>query len=191
MPPRRRLILGVLAVFLLVFLYRFFTVYTVRSGECRPRPVDPSLRLATRDEQGTLVRYPVRTGFPRQRRPLVVMTYNIAGHDQLIHGDHVREIADAIRRIRPDIVALQEVHRGTWQARFRDQLAELEARTGLHGAFAPSYVQWGGEYGNAILTRGEIVHAEAHPLPCVGEPRRCSKRRCASRGPRSASTPRT
>jgi endonuclease/exonuclease/phosphatase family metal-dependent hydrolase len=168
---KRRLILGVLAVLLLVFLYRALTVYTVRSGECRPRPVDPSLRLVTRDEHGTLVSFPERTGFPPQRRPLVVMTYNIAGHDELIDRGHVRQIADAIRRLHPDIVALQEVHRKTWQARFRDQLAELESRTGLHGTFAPSYVQWGGGYGNAILTRGRLVRVEAHPLPCIGEPR--------------------
>lgn len=171
MTPGRRRILGALAVLLLVFLYRLFFVYTVRSGECRPRPIDPSLRRVTRDEQGALVSFPERNGFPPQRRPLVVMTYNIAGHDELIDGGHVREVAEAIRRIDPDIVALQEVHRGTWQARFRDQLAELEARTGLHGAFAPSYVRWGGEYGNAILTRGRIVQAEVHPLPCLGEPR--------------------
>lgn len=171
LPTKRKLILGTLAVLLLVFLYRFFTVYTVRSGECHPRPVDPSLRMATREEQGTLVRFPARAGLPPQRRPLLVMTYNIAGHDELIDGDHVRRIAEAIQRIRPDIVALQEVHRGTWQARFRDQVAELEAGTGMHGFFAPSYVQWGGEFGNAILTRGQILHAEAHPLPCIGEPR--------------------
>jgi len=168
---KRRLILGVLALFLLIFLYRLLTVYTVRSGECRPRPVDPGTRLLTRDEHGTPVHFPERIGFPPQRRPLVVMTYNIAGHDELIDGDHIRRIADAIRRLHPDIVALQEVHRGTWQARFHDQLAELESRTGLHGFFAPSYVQWGGGYGNAILTRGQIVQAEAHPLPCIGEPR--------------------
>lgn len=168
---KRKLILGVLAVFLLIFLYRLLTVYTVRSGECRPRPVDPSLRLLTRDERGTLVSFPERTGFPPQRRPLAVMTYNIAGHDELIDGDHVRQIAGVIQRLHPDIVALQEVHRETWQARFHDQIAELEALTGLRGAFLPSYVQWGGGYGNAVLTRGEIVRAEAHPLPCIGEPR--------------------
>ena len=149
---RRRLILGVLAVLLLPFFYRVFAIYTVRSGDCRPRPVDPSLQ--TRDVP-----------------PLLVMTWNIAGHDELIDGDHVQHIAEAIHRIRPDIVALQEVHRGTWQSRFRDQLAELESRTGLHGTFAPSYVQWGGGYGNAILTRGRIMEAKVHPLPCVGEPR--------------------
>lgn len=167
----RKLVLGVFAALLLIFLYRLLTVYTVRSGECCPRPVDPSLRLVTRDEHGTPVSFPERSGFPPQRRPLVVMTYNIAGHDELLDGDHVRQIAGTIRRIRPDVVALQEVHRGTWQARFRDQLAELESHTGLHGTFAPSYVQWGGGYGNAILTRGEIVHTEAHSLPCIGEPR--------------------
>jgi endonuclease/exonuclease/phosphatase family metal-dependent hydrolase len=168
---RRRLILGVLAVPLLIVLYRVLAIYTVRSGDCRPRPVAPSLRVMTRDEQGMLVSFPERTGFPPQRRPLVVMTWNIAGHDELIDGDHVRHIADAIRRINPDIVALQEVHRNTWQSRFRDQLAELESRTGLHGYFAPSYARWGGEFGNAILTRGRIVEAQLHPLPCIGEPR--------------------
>ncbi|HKV10992.1 MAG TPA: endonuclease/exonuclease/phosphatase family protein, partial [Thermoanaerobaculia bacterium] len=151
---KRKLILGVLAVLLLVFLYRVFFVYTVRSGECRPRP-----------DHGKLAR------FPPPRRPLVVMTYNIAGHDELLDGDHVRHIGEAIRRLHPDVVALQEVHRNTWQARFRDQLAELEKRTGLRGSFAPSYVRWGGAYGNAILTRGQIVKAEVHSLPCVGEPR--------------------
>ena len=150
---RRRLILGVLAVPLLIFLYRVLAIYTVRPGDCRPRPV------------------PARAGLPPPRRPLVVMTWNIAGHDELIDGDHVRHIAAAIRRVRPDVVALQEVHRRTWQSRFRDQLAELESSTGLHGTFAPSYVQWGGGFGNAVLTRGEIVRAEVHPLPCMGEPR--------------------
>jgi endonuclease/exonuclease/phosphatase family metal-dependent hydrolase len=156
---KRKLILGVLAVLLVPFLYRVFAIYTVRTDKCPPRPADPS------------VPFPERTGFPPQRRPLVVMTYNIAGHDELADGDHARHIAAAIQRFHPDIVALQEVHRNTWQARFRDQFAELESLTGLHGAFAPSYVSWGGGYGNAILTRGRIVRTRVHPLPCLGEPR--------------------
>jgi len=168
---KQRLIFGVLAVLLLGFLYRLLTVVTVRSGECRPRPDDPDLRLLTRDENGTRVSFPKRTAAPPQSRPLIVMTYNIAGHDALFHGDHVQKIADAIRRLHPDIVALQEVLRTTWQSRFHDQLAEIESRTGLHGYFSPTYKSWGGTFGNAILTRGEIVHAEAHSLPAVGEPR--------------------
>jgi endonuclease/exonuclease/phosphatase family metal-dependent hydrolase len=170
-PIKRRPILGILAILLLFFLYRVFTVYTVRSGECKPRPIDPDTRHLTRDEHGALVSYPERVGFPEQQRPLVVMTYNIAGHDELLDGQHIAKIAAAINQVKPDIVGLEEVHRKTWQSRFRDQVTELERATGMHGYFFTSYAQWGGAFGNAILTRGEIVSAEGHPLPSVGEPR--------------------
>jgi endonuclease/exonuclease/phosphatase family metal-dependent hydrolase len=168
---RRELIFGGLAIVLLVFVYRVFAVYTVRSGECRPKPVDPDLRRLTRDEGGTLVSYPERVGFPPQTRPLVVMTYNISGHSELLDKQHIRKIADVINQIHPDIAGLQEVHRKTWQSRFHDQLAELEQLTGMRGYFCKSYVQGKGEFGNALLTRGVMVESINHPLPSVGEPR--------------------
>jgi len=167
----RRPILGILAIFALFILYRVFTVYTVRSGECKPKPVDPNLRLLTRDEQGQLVSFPMRLGFPPQRKPLVVMTYNIEGHAELLHANHVAEIADVINSVKPDIVGLQEVHRGTWQSRFHDQAMELIRRTGMKGWFGKSYENFGGTFGNLLLTRGEIVSAFVHPLPSIGEPR--------------------
>ncbi|HKO58279.1 MAG TPA: endonuclease/exonuclease/phosphatase family protein [Thermoanaerobaculia bacterium] len=169
--PKRRWVLGLLSIGLLIFLYRFFAVYTVRSGECRPKPVDASLRLLTRDERGKPVTYPERVGFRPQQRPLVVMSYNIAGHDELYDSDHIAGIAAVINQVKPDIVGLQEVHRGTWQARFHDQLAELERRTGMRGYFAPAYTQFGGGFGNAVLTRGEILSNDIHELPSIGEPR--------------------
>jgi endonuclease/exonuclease/phosphatase family metal-dependent hydrolase len=168
---RRELILGILSIILLVFVYRVFAVYTVRSGECRPRAVDPSLRRLTRDEFGVKVSYPEREGFPVQTRPLVVLTYNISGHSELLDGDHIRKIAEVINRVHPDIAGLQEVHRKTWQSRFHDQLTDLERLTGMRGYFCKSYVQGSGEFGNAILTRGTMVAAINHPLPSMGEPR--------------------
>lgn len=167
----RRPILGILSIFLLFFLYRFFTVYTVRSGECQPKPVDPELRVVTRDEEGRRVSFPERLGYPAQQRPLVILTYNIEGHDELLHTNHAAEIAATIKKLNPDIVGLQEVHRGTWQVRFRDQFEEIQRLTGMHGYFGRSYTNFGGEYGNALLTRGEILSAGVHPLPSVGEPR--------------------
>lgn len=169
--PKRRWLLGLLSIGLLIFLYRFFAVYTIRSGECRPKAVDPALRLLTRDERGKPVTYPERSGFPAQRRPLLVMSYNIAGHDELYDGDHIAQVAAVINELKPDIVGLQEVHRGTWQARFRDQLAELQRLTGMRGYFAPAYTQFGGGFGNAVLTRGEILSHDIHELPSLGEPR--------------------
>src|SRR6266542_1284970 len=167
----RRPILGILAVFLLFILYRVFTVYTVRAGECKPKPVDPNLRLLTRDEHGHVVSYPERIGFPPQTKPLLVMTYNIEGHAALLRPNHIAEVAAVINRVKPDIVGLQEVHRNTWQARFHDQAAELVRRTGMHGYFGKSFTNFGGEFGNLLLTRGEIVSAFVHPLPSIGEPR--------------------
>lgn len=167
----RRPILGILAIFVLFILYRVFTVYTVRSGECKPKPVDPNLRLLTRDESGQPVSFPERIAFPRQTRPLVVMTYNIEGHAELLHADHIAKIAAVINQVKPDIVGLQEVHRKTWQSRFHDQAAELMRRTGMHGWFGKSYENFGGQFGNLLLTRGEIANAFVHPLPSIGEPR--------------------
>ena len=167
----RRPILGILSIFVLFILYRVFTVYTVRSGECRPKPVDPNLRLATYDEQGRIVTFPVRIDVPAQTRPLVVVTYNIEGHDELIHPDHAEKIAATINQLKPDIVGLQEVHRGTWQVRFHDQYETIRRLTGLHGFYGTSYTNFGGQFGNALLTRGDIVSAVVHPLPSYGEPR--------------------
>ena len=167
----RRPILGTLCILLLFILYRVFTVYTVRSGECRPKPVDPQLRLVTLDEEGRRVSFPERVGYPAQAKPLVVVSYNIEGHDELIHSNHAAEIAATIKQLKPDIVGLQEVHRGTWQVRFRDQFEEIRRLTGMNGKFGSSYTNFGGQFGNAILTRGEIVSATVHPLPSYGEPR--------------------
>lgn len=167
----RRPLLGILSIALLFILYRVFTVYTVRSGECQPKPVDPDLRLTTLDEHGRMVSFPERIDYPAQTRPLVVVTYNIEGHDELIHGEHAARIAATINQLKPDIVGLQEVHRGTWQVRFHDQYETIKRLTGMNGYYGRSYTNFGGEFGNAILTRGEILGAVVHPLPSYGEPR--------------------
>lgn len=99
------------------------------------------------------------------------MTYNIAGHDEWFRPSHIAQIVAAIKEARPDIVGLEEVHRGTWQSRHRDQLQELEQGTGMHGFFGASIQSRNGQFGNAILTRGDIVSAVVHPLPGRGEPR--------------------
>ncbi len=167
----RRLLIVAGLLLLLWFAYRVFAVYTIRSGECQPKPVDPNLRLLTRDESGQLVSFPERIGYPFQTRPLLVMTYNIAGHDQLYDSDHIRKIAEVIRQVKPDIVGLQEVHRKTWQSRYHDQVKELQALTGLNIFFGPSLSELGGGFGNMLLTRGDIIAVTVHPLPAVGEPR--------------------
>lgn len=144
-------------------LYRVFAVYTVRTSGC-PAAGDGAERQAVRVAAG-------RQPAPEAGRALRVVSYNIEGHAALWNREHLDEVAETLRRLDPDVVGLQEVHRGTWQARFADQAAELARRTGYEVWFGPSFTAGGGEFGNALLTRGEVVAARVLPLPSVGEPR--------------------
>ncbi|HUP64453.1 MAG TPA: endonuclease/exonuclease/phosphatase family protein [Thermoanaerobaculia bacterium] len=154
---------GVAALLVLVFgIWRVFFVYAWRTGICFA-PGDPLVRI----ESPAVVPPPV----PAESRELVVMSWNIEGHAALINGDHLREIAEVINAQRPDLVGLQEIHRETWQSRFRDQAAELAELTGMEVYFGSSFESGRGEFGNAVLTRGRIRGGKVHPLPCIGEPR--------------------
>ena len=65
------------------------------------------------------------------RAPITVMSYNIQGHGALLGRRYLEGIARVIRRARPEVVGLQEVHRGTWAARFGDQVRILARITGM------------------------------------------------------------
>src|ERR671921_531594 len=102
---------------------------------------------------------------------LRVMSYNIKGQAALLHGDHIREIGRVIREANADVVGLQEVHRGTFLSRRRDQPAELEEASGMKVYFGPSFGDERRSYGNAILTRLPVEETHVEPLPGKGEPR--------------------
>jgi endonuclease/exonuclease/phosphatase family metal-dependent hydrolase len=108
--------------------------------------------------------------------PLSVMSYNIQGHGALLGRRYLEGIARVIRRARPRVVGLQEVHRGTWAARFDDQVAILAELTGMRASFGRSLSLRTGEYGNALLFRGRLLEEEVSILP--GEAERRSILRC-------------
>lgn len=108
--------------------------------------------------------------------PLSVMSYNIQGHGALLGRRYLEGIARVIRRARPRVVGLQEVHRGTWAARFDDQVAILAELTGMRASFGRSLSLRTGEYGNALLFRGRLLEEEVVILP--GEAERRSLLRC-------------
>jgi endonuclease/exonuclease/phosphatase family metal-dependent hydrolase len=177
-PPAwpRAALLGATALVAGFVIYRVAAVYTVRTrcGDPAGEPVRaiqvaaaaPAVEPAVdRRAAGATV------ASAGSAPPLRVVTWNVEGHAALWRRDHLDRVAEAIRRLDPDVVALQEMHRGTWQARSRDQVAELAAATGLAAWFGPSFETLGGEFGNALLTRGEVVSARVVPLPGVGEPR--------------------
>jgi len=99
-----------------------------------------------------------------------LMTFNIhhgEGMDGVIDLDR---IATLITNHQADIVALQEVDRGTERTGRIDMPAELARRTGLTAVFSNNYHFGGGEYGNALLTRFPIrqwTNSHFHPLAPV------------------------
>jgi endonuclease/exonuclease/phosphatase family metal-dependent hydrolase len=103
-------------------------------------------------------------------RSLKIMSYNIQGHAALRRPDHLPKLAEVIAAEKPDVVGLQEVHFNTRVGKVHqgETLAHL---TGMNHCFGRSTVMDGGEYGNAVLTRGVITAQHAHPLPGSGEPR--------------------
>jgi endonuclease/exonuclease/phosphatase family metal-dependent hydrolase len=100
-------------------------------------------------------------------RPLQILSYNIHHGEGTDGKVDLARIAKVIAAQKPDLVALQEVDRGTRRTDGVDQTAELARLTGLHGAFGRAIDYEGGEYGQAILSRAPILKTRLHILPGV------------------------
>ncbi len=94
---------------------------------------------------------------------LRVVSYNIraglGGLDRL---------ADDLRTLGPDLVALQEVEQGIARSRSQDQAGHLGRALEFHSAFAGSFPVDGGEHGIAVLSRYPILEEETLRLPRGG-----------------------
>jgi endonuclease/exonuclease/phosphatase family metal-dependent hydrolase len=91
---------------------------------------------------------------PGQGLPISVMTYNLNNGFNLKGKLDIDEIAKVIESNRPDIVALQEVSRGSVVNGRLDMLAYLSYRLHMPYIFGPTT---GPFWGNAILSRYPIV----------------------------------
>ena len=88
-----------------------------------------------------------------------VMTYNIHHGEGLDGKVDLLRIAQLIKEQGADIVALQEVDKGTERTQRRDFPTELAELTGMTCVFSNNYAYQGGEYGNAVLTRFPVVRS--------------------------------
>jgi endonuclease/exonuclease/phosphatase family metal-dependent hydrolase len=94
-----------------------------------------------------------------------VLSFNIY-HGETMKGDfNLDVIANVIKNVNPDFVALQEVDFKTQRARSYDLATELGWRTKMIPLFAKSMDYDGGEYGNAILSKHSFIQTRNVPLP--------------------------
>ena len=130
---------------------------------------------------GTLLRSMVASAMVLAASPpaarsgtLTVGTYNIH-HGVPMKGGAIDlpGIAEVLRAMNADVIALQEVDVKTGRACGVDQAAELARLTGMHHAFGPAMPYSGGQYGNAVLCKTAILSVTNQPLPGVkgAEPR--------------------
>lgn len=96
---------------------------------------------------------------------LRVLSYNIHHGEGVDRKLDLPRIADVIKSVKPDIVALQEVDRGTERTSKIDQPAELARLTGMNVVFGNNIRYQGGDYGNAVLSRFPVKRHKNHLLP--------------------------
>lgn len=100
-----------------------------------------------------------------------VLAYNIHHGEGMDSVIDLTRIADLIRGIDPDLVAVQEVDSVVARTDRVDQAAVLGELTGLHDSFGSFMPYQGGAYGMAVLSRWPIESVENVRLPEGAEPR--------------------
>ena len=94
-----------------------------------------------------------------------VLTFNIY-HGETMKGDFdLNLIADVIKSVSPDLVALQEVDFNTNRAKNMDLATELGQRTGLVSLFGQAMFFDGGGYGVGILSAYPFIKTRSYALP--------------------------
>ena len=104
-------------------------------------------------------------------KSLNVISYNIrhgAGMDKLVN---IERTANVLQKLKPDLIALQEVDKNCTLSQNIDIAKELGKKLGMHHHFEKFMDYQGGEYGMAILSRFPIEKAIRHQLPKGSEPR--------------------
>lgn len=94
-----------------------------------------------------------------------VLSYNIHHGEGVDARLDLPRIANAIKSVDPDVVALQEVDVQTQRSGGVDQARELARLTGMHVVFGRTIFHQGGLYGNAILSKRPATGFVNHRLP--------------------------
>lgn len=106
-----------------------------------------------------------RTAPCRPKKSTVLMSYNVKNGEGMDGQRLYSRTAAVITLCRPDVVALQELDRGTKRVAGADVAEELARITGMKSVFARAIDFGGGEYGVGILSAQAPLRTKSVPLP--------------------------
>lgn len=96
---------------------------------------------------------------------LRIMSYNIHGGVGLDGVVDYERIANVIKRVDPDVVAIQEVDSVTDRSNKKDVLLEIAKDALMYHTYAPAIYYRGGKYGIGILSKEKPKNFYYLPLP--------------------------
>jgi endonuclease/exonuclease/phosphatase family metal-dependent hydrolase len=105
------------------------------------------------------------------RGELTVVTYNIRGCRNDVGEADALAIAGELKKLRADLISLQEVDNGLPRSGFVDQAKTIASVLHMNDVFAPAINFFVGTYGIALLSHYPIVSATSLALPSHREPR--------------------
>lgn len=113
------------------------------------------------------------TSQPSHKKTIRVMTYNIHHAGGVDGKVDVERITKVIKDADPDLVALQEVDSGNPRSQKLDESAEIGKLAGLHAHFEAAFDHKnGGQYGQCILSKEELLKTERVLLPQIKDEQR-------------------
>jgi len=98
-------------------------------------------------------------------KQIIILTYNVRNCKGLDNKTDYQRVADVIKRIDPDIVALQELDSATQRSNGIVVLNELAKLTNMYPVFGSSIAFQGGKYGIGILSKEKPRQWRSVPLP--------------------------
>ncbi len=94
-----------------------------------------------------------------------VMSYNVKNGIGMDKVKDISRCAEVIRKVKPDVVAIQEVDSMTRRNK-KDVLAELAEKSGgYHAYFGKAIDYKGGSYGVGVLSKKPALSVKTYPLP--------------------------
>jgi endonuclease/exonuclease/phosphatase family metal-dependent hydrolase len=111
--------------------------------------------------------------YPEEVQPLKlkILSYNVKNCVGLDDVTDYNRVADVLRRINADVVAIQELDSATTRSKRAVVLNELAERVNMHASYSASIDYRGGKYGVGILTRQKPVSVTRISLPGKEEKR--------------------